>query len=110
VDSMVLTEDEALELLSYLVTAARTQVGEAAEYGPLRLLTAAQRLAAFMAPRASDETQQLLEGPIAQIPGTATRSLDPDGYVAALDDVCRGLGEHLARHFGVEPGDAPDEH
>ncbi len=40
----VLDEDEALELLAYLVTAARTQVDEAAEYGPLRLLTAAHRL------------------------------------------------------------------
>ena len=41
----VLNEDEALELLAYLITAARTQVDEAAEYGPLRLLTAARRLA-----------------------------------------------------------------
>ncbi len=40
----VLNEDEALELLAYLITAARTQVDEAAEYGPLRLLTAARRL------------------------------------------------------------------
>ena len=38
--TMVLTEDEALELLAFLVTAARTQLDEAAEYGPLRLLTA----------------------------------------------------------------------
>jgi Family of unknown function (DUF6092) len=38
---MVLTEDEALELLAFLVTAARTQLDEAAEYGSLRLLTAA---------------------------------------------------------------------
>lgn len=34
-----------LEVLAYLVTAARTQVDEAAEYGPMRLLTAAQRIA-----------------------------------------------------------------
>src|SRR5215217_5443207 len=39
----VLDEDDALELLAYLVTAARTQVDEAAEYGPMRLLTAARR-------------------------------------------------------------------
>jgi Family of unknown function (DUF6092) len=38
---MVLTEDEALELLAFLVTAARTQLDEASEYGSLRLLTAA---------------------------------------------------------------------
>src|SRR4028119_1934433 len=32
----VLDEDEAVELLAYLITAARTQVDEAAEYGPMR--------------------------------------------------------------------------
>jgi hypothetical protein len=108
VESMVLTEEEALELLSYLVTAARTQLDEAAEYAPLRLLTGAQRLAAFVAPRASAETRTLLDGTIAKIPGTATRSLDPDGYVAALDDVCRGLAEHLVTHFDVESENADE--
>ena len=52
----VLDEDEALELLAYLLTAARTQVDEAAEYGPLRLLTAAHRLADRIAPRSSGGT------------------------------------------------------
>jgi uncharacterized protein DUF6092 len=99
---MVLTEEEALELLSYLVTAARTQLDEAAEYGSLRLLSAAQRLAEVMAPRATAPTRELLDGPIAEIPGTATRSQDPHGYAAALDQVCRGLGEHLAAYFGVD--------
>jgi hypothetical protein len=47
--AMVLTEDEALELLAFLITAARTQLDEAAAYGPLRLLTAAGRLADFSA-------------------------------------------------------------
>jgi hypothetical protein len=31
----MLTEDEDLELLAYQVTAARTELDEAAEYGPL---------------------------------------------------------------------------
>ena len=37
----VLDERDGVELLIYLVTAARTQVDEAAEYAPMRLLTAA---------------------------------------------------------------------
>ena len=48
---LVLSEDEALELLAFLVTAARTQVDEAPEYAPLRLLTAAQRLSAAILAR-----------------------------------------------------------
>ena len=43
----MLDEGEAVELLAYLVTAARTQLDEAAEYAPMRLLTAAARLAGY---------------------------------------------------------------
>jgi len=99
--TMVLSEDEALELLSFLVTAARTQVDEAAEYGSLRLLTAAGRLAELIAERVSPETRTFLTGPLRQIPDLAVRVADPAGYVAALDAACRAVGEHLVTHFGL---------
>src|SRR5439155_12589801 len=94
--------DESIELLAYLVTAARTQIDEAAEYGPLSLLTAAQRLAKFIAPRVSPATRELLEGPIQQVPETATLSLDPDGYAAALDAVCSAVAENLVTRFELD--------
>ncbi len=97
--TMVLTEDEALELLSFLVTAARTQLDEAAEYGPLRLLTAATRLADFIGERVSAETRTLLTGPLKQIPGTAVIMADPAGYAAKLDAMCRAVAQHLVAHF-----------
>ena len=99
---MVLSEDEALELVAFLVTAARTQVDEAAEYGSLRLLTAAGRLAELIAERASPETRMLLTGPLKQIPVLAVRTADPAGYVAALDGMCRAVGQHLVTHFGLD--------
>jgi Family of unknown function (DUF6092) len=102
---MVLSEDEALELLAFLVTAARTQLDEASEYGSLRLLTAANRLADAVADRVSPATRALLTGltgPLRQIPELAVRTADPAGYSAALDDLCRAVGEHLVRHFGVD--------
>ena len=98
----VLNEDEALELLAFLVTAARTQLDEASEYGSLRLLTAANRLAEAIADRVSPATQALLSGPLRQIPALAVRTADPAGYAAALDDVCRAVAEHLVVHFGVD--------
>ena len=98
---MVLNEDEALELVAFLVTAARTQVDEAAEYGSLRLLTAAGRLAELIAERVSPETRTFLTGPLRQIPDLAVRVADPAGYVAALDAACRAVGEHLVTHFGL---------
>jgi len=104
--AMVLTEDEALELLAFLITAARTQLDEAAEYGPLRMLTAAGRLADFMAERASPGTRSFLAGPLKELPDAALRSVDPMKYAAQLDVVCRAVGEHLVGHFGPG-GSAP---
>ena len=46
---LVLSKEAALEVLAFLVTAARTQTEEAAEYGPIRLLMGAQLLAQRMA-------------------------------------------------------------
>ena len=100
--AMVLTEDEALELLAFLITAARTQHDEAAEYGPLRLLTAASRLADFIGPRASTSTREFLAGPMKALPDAVLRSVDPTKYAAELDEVCRAVGEHLAGHFGLD--------
>ena len=104
--AMVLNEDEALELLAFLITAARTQLDEAAEYGPLRMLTAAGRLADFIAERASPGMRGLLTGPLKELPDAALRSVDPTKYAAQLDVVCRAVGEHLVDHFGPG-GSAP---
>lgn len=96
----VLDEDDALELLAYLVTAARTQVDEAAEYGPMRLLTAAHRLAEAMAPRSSEATADALHGPLAAMPLLAVPRGDRGEYVDRLDDVCRSLAAHLTARYG----------
>lgn len=99
----VLDEDDALELLAYLVTAARTQIDEAAEYGPMRLLTAAHRLAEAMGPRASPATAAALAGPLAQMPLLAVPRDDRGAYDDQLDAVCRGLAEHPVARYGPEP-------
>ena len=101
---LVLTEDEALELLAFLVTAARTQVDEAPEYGPLRLLTAAQRLSAAIRERVSSETRKVLSESLMQAAAVETLSADPDGYRAKLDALCAVLAHHLVMHFGQSGG------
>ena len=100
--AMVLSEDEALELLAFLVTAARTQADEAAEYGSLRLLTAAGRLADAIVDRVSPDTRAFLTGPLKQVPDLAVRSADPAGYAASLDAVCRAVGQLLVDHFRLD--------
>ena len=104
----ILDEDDALELLALLVTSARTQVDEAAEYGPMRLLAAAHRLGELIGARASAETASAVSTALARMPPLAVpRDDDGDGrdgrddYVARLDDLCRALAAHLVVHFGA---------
>ncbi|MDT7576092.1 MAG: hypothetical protein QOH17_2425 [Pseudonocardiales bacterium] len=102
----VLDEDDALELLAYLITAARTQVDEAAEYGPMRLLTAAHRLAEGIAPR-STAAADLVQGALGRMPVLALprAGAGRDDYVTALDDLCRALATQLTARFAAEPGE-----
>lgn len=91
----VLDEDDAVELLAYLISAARTQVDEAAEYAPMRLLTAAGRLAEMIAPRASADLGPLLREIRAQISETAVQAGDPERYTADLDALCERTARYL---------------
>jgi hypothetical protein len=85
---LVLTEEEAVELFAFLVTAARTQLDEAAEYGPLRLLTAARRLGEMIAPRSSEPVRQLVTGPLQQLGPVPLSDDNRDDFAAQLDTVC----------------------
>ncbi|MDQ3413311.1 MAG: DUF6092 family protein [Chloroflexota bacterium] len=56
----MLTEDDAYELLAFLIASADTALVEPAFYGPRRLLDAAQRLAASMSDHVAPEHQAWL--------------------------------------------------
>ena len=92
---LVLSEGAALEVLAYLVTAARTQVDEAAEYGPMRLLTAAQRLAEGIAggPGTPSPPLRDLASRLASLQPVRTPTREREGYVAGLDELCSEVAE-----------------
>jgi Family of unknown function (DUF6092) len=98
----VLDEGEAVELLVYLVTAARTQVDEAAEYAPMRLLTAAGRLAEMAEPNASARLRPLLRDIRQGFSETAVQAGDPVRYVERLDALCRTVAEYVVRSLGLD--------
>ena len=83
----LLSEAAAVEVLAYLVTAARTQIDEAAEYAPLRLMTAAQKLADSIGADASAPVRALIAA-IATMPVTAVPRSDRAAYVARVDEIC----------------------
>ena len=92
---LVLSEEEAVELLALLITSARIQIDEPAQYGPLRLLTAAERLSTFIKEHASAEAQPMLANLISEIPNMAMYMSDEERYVGALDGLCRAVAQHL---------------
>jgi hypothetical protein len=93
-DDLVLTEAEATEVLAYLVSAARTQLDEAAEYAPLRLMSAARILAGHLSARGSEPVRELAAA-IDALPPTATPRTDRDAYIARLDQLCVSVADCL---------------
>jgi Family of unknown function (DUF6092) len=83
-----------MEVLAYLISAARTQIDEAAEYAPMRLITAAQKLGRHMALNATAPIRDLL-GVLDGFAPTSTPRTDREAYVAQLDALCVNLADCL---------------
>ena len=102
----VLSEDEAVELLALMISSARLLMDEPAHYGPLRLLTATERLSAMILDEASAETRPLLELAIDRIPHLHTQMSDVPAYTAGLEELCAAIGDCLVRRAGLDEGGA----
>jgi acyl-CoA reductase-like NAD-dependent aldehyde dehydrogenase len=109
-ESLALTRPAVLEVIAYLVTATRTQVDEAAEYGPMRLLTAAKRVAELLPEAVADGEGPAVGGLLRElrlVEPTATPTRDQEEYVAHLDRLCEMVAGALLEAHGVEDGGAP---
>ena len=102
-ENWVLKEAEAIELLALLITSARIQLDEPAHYGPLRLLTATERLSSAIVERASEQSRGFLQGNIERIPELNMQMSDVDAYKSELDALCREVAACLLRHSDL-PG------
>jgi hypothetical protein len=92
--------DTALEVLAFLVTAARTQTEEAAEYGPMRLLMAARLLAAGMSGVDDEPAVRSLVEEVAALEPVRTPTRDREEYLASLDALCERVADALLAHEG----------
>lgn len=101
-ENWVLKEDEAIELLALLISSARIQLDEPAHYGPLRLLTATERLSGMILERASEDSREFLQGNVDTIPELHMRMSDVAAYAAGLDGLCREVAQCLLRHSALE--------
>ena len=103
-ENWVLKEDEAVELLALLITSARIQMDEPAHYGPLRLLTATERLSGMIIERSSEKSCDFLQENIERIPEMHMGMSDVEAYTAGLDERCRAAAACLLRHSRLTEG------
>jgi hypothetical protein len=103
-DGVALTNDDALELLAFLLASAHGCLYDPPGYGVYRLATAAERLSAAWAPRASDQFARHLRELAQEIAGHVW---DPMGRSreteAFLDRVVADLAR-LAKDAGRQDG------
>ncbi len=97
----MLTHEAALEVLAFLVTAARTQTEEAAEYAPMRLLMGARLLAQHLRDGVQDdEALSALVDEIAALEPVRTPTRDRAAYLASLDALCVRVADTLLAQAG----------
>lgn len=101
-EQRVLSEDDAYELLAFLIASADTALVEPAFYGPRRLLDAAERLAAGMSDQVAPERKAWLAEFVAkadQAKGLARR--DPERFQRFIAASARGVAGELKQHAGL---------
>ncbi|MEA2531626.1 MAG: hypothetical protein QOF01_1803 [Thermomicrobiales bacterium] len=94
----VLSEEDAYELLAYLIASAETQLVEPAFYGPRRLIEAAAQLAEGISPRVAEADQAWLSQftrEASEKKGWARR--DPQGFKTFLQESSAGIAGELKR-------------
>ena len=94
-EQMVLTEDQAIELFTFLITSARTQLDDPGQYASMRLLTAAELLRDFITGRTSPDAQHLLTTTVEKTEQAQIVMNDIDAYTTTLDELCGMVAQYL---------------
>ena len=96
--SKVLSEDEAFELLVFLITSARGCVDEPKLYGTFRLVDAASKLVGFVLENHPEQSEGFLRD-LKQEMDERKLSLmtDQEGYIQFLGDITREVAQELKR-------------
>ena len=99
-----LTEDQVVEMMTLFLSCSLLLLREPALYGPLRQLTAAERLAAMVIDDVSPEVRTLLEVALERIPVSHTLTTRRDQYKAIVVELNEALGDCLAARAGLTTG------
>ena len=98
-----LTDEETLELFSYLVTSAQCCLTEPPDYGTFRLISAAERLARMWQSRSSGEWAGFLDSFATRTPGeTVGIWADQQRYADYLAECAQAVGREIKRRGGED--------
>ena len=104
---LALTHQEALELLAFLLASAECCLREPPDYGPYRLISAAERLAEFWQPRVTGEISWLLDQLVLRTPSeSAGRDQNPERFAVYLAECNRAIANVIKGHY--ESGTIPE--
>jgi hypothetical protein len=106
-DTVAITQDEALELLAYLLASAHSCMYDPPGYGTYRLAAAAERLATAWAPRATGALAQYLDELARSVPRQSWEPIDnPPQTEAYLLELIAGLASEVRLRELGDRGDA----
>lgn len=101
-ERMMLTEEQAVELFTFLITAARTQLDDPHHYASMRLLTAAEMLRDYISEQTSPDMQMLLNATVDKSEHAQIIMNDTDAFANALDELCVMVARFLVVRNGLE--------
>jgi hypothetical protein len=101
-EKMMLTEDQAIDLFTFLITSARTQLDDPHHYASMRLLTAAEMLRDFITESSSSNLQAMLNATVDKSEHAQIIMNDTDAFAGALDELCILVAQHLVERNGLE--------
>jgi hypothetical protein len=103
-EKMLLTEEQAVELFTFLITSARTQLDDPCLYASMRLLTAAELLRDFVTDSASPDFKDLLTATVDKTEHAQIIMNDVDAYTTALDELCSIVAHYLVDQSSLAGG------
>ena len=101
-EKMVLTEDQAIELLTFLIASARTQLNDPHHYASMRLLTAAEMLRDFITEQMAAATQEFLNATVEKSEKAQIIMNDTNAFAAALDELCAMTAQFVLEQSGLQ--------
>lgn len=101
-EKILLTEDQAVELFAFLISAARTQLNDPHHYASMRLLTAAEILRDFINEQASPDTQAMLNATVNKSEHAQIIMNDTAAFADALDELCIIVAQYLVERNDLE--------